>query len=69
MAVLTGFRTCMNVQMQFPPQLRQMFATILAYNNVKEPAVLWEKYQSDLCEDFLHTARQVRHFNIYSVFL
>jgi hypothetical protein len=46
-------------QMQFPKQLRQMFAIILAFNNVREPLMLWEKYQADFCEDFLYAARQV----------
>lgn len=37
--------------------LRQLFATILAYNNVSDPRGLWDKFKPALCADFLHTAR------------
>jgi len=36
-----------------PYQLRQMFATILIFNNPSNPRNLYEMFKFDLCEDFL----------------
>jgi hypothetical protein len=41
-----------------PTALREMFASLLAYNGVVDAAALWEKYKGDMCEDFLFSARQ-----------
>ena len=35
-----------------PPQLRQLFVTILIFNTSINPLTLWEKYKDYLCEDF-----------------
>ncbi|UYV75884.1 hypothetical protein LAZ67_13001669 [Cordylochernes scorpioides] len=37
---------------QMPCQLRQLFATILIYNNPTDPVSLWTKYKGYLSEDF-----------------
>ncbi|UYV67116.1 hypothetical protein LAZ67_4003936 [Cordylochernes scorpioides] len=37
---------------QMPCQLRQLFATILIYNNPTDPVSLWTKYKRYLSEDF-----------------
>ncbi|UYV80109.1 hypothetical protein LAZ67_18001721 [Cordylochernes scorpioides] len=37
---------------QMPCQLRQLFATILIYNNPTNPVSLWTKYKGYLSEDF-----------------
>lgn len=36
---------------QMTPQLRRLFAMILAWNQPAEPHTLWEKYKDSLCED------------------
>jgi ATP-dependent DNA helicase PIF1 len=38
---------------KMPYQLRQMFATILIFNNPSNPRDLYEMFKFDLCEDFL----------------
>jgi hypothetical protein len=40
-------------------QLRELFASILAFNDVTDPKELWNKFKSQLAEDFLHQAQQV----------
>jgi hypothetical protein len=47
------------VSYQHPGGLRELFAALLVFNNVAEPAALWDRFKADLCEDFLHAARQV----------
>ncbi|UYV81233.1 hypothetical protein LAZ67_20000416 [Cordylochernes scorpioides] len=37
---------------QMPCELRQLFATILIYNNPTDPVLLWTKYKGYLSEDF-----------------
>jgi hypothetical protein len=39
-------------------QLRELYAILLAYNNVPQPKELWDKYQEHLVEDILHDARR-----------
>lgn len=46
------------VEYRMPQSLREMFASILAYNEVADAVALWNKCKGDLCEDLLHTARQ-----------
>jgi ATP-dependent DNA helicase PIF1 len=41
-----------------PSQLRALFATILAFNDVSDPLALWNCFKLDLAEDFLHQARR-----------
>jgi hypothetical protein len=45
--------------MQLPRSLRQLFASLLIYNNVTNPGRLWDRHKGALTEDFLHQARQV----------
>lgn len=45
---------------QMPIQLRQLFATLLTFNNPVDPGALWEAHKVDLTEDILREARQVR---------
>jgi hypothetical protein len=44
---------------QLPKSLRQLFASLLIYNNVTNPRRLWDKHKGALKKDFLHQARQV----------
>jgi len=44
---------------QLPRSLRQLFASLLIYNNVTNLGQLWDKHKGALMEDFLHQARQV----------
>ena len=34
--------------------MRDLFVTVLIFCDVAEPLKLWEKFSSDLCDDFLH---------------
>ncbi len=43
--------------MQLPRSLRQLFASLLIYNNVTNPGRLWDRHKGALTEDFLHQAR------------
>ena len=43
---------------QMGAQLRQLFATILVYNQPTEPEKLWNKHREALCDDLLRDARQ-----------
>jgi hypothetical protein len=45
--------------MQLPRSLRQLFASLLIFNNVTNPGRLWDSHKGALTEDFLHQARQV----------
>ncbi len=45
--------------MQLPRSLRQLFASLLIYNNVTNPGRLWDRHKGALIEDFLHQAHQV----------
>jgi hypothetical protein len=45
--------------MQLPISLRQLFASLLIYNNVTNPGRLWDKHKGALTKDFLHQACQV----------
>jgi hypothetical protein len=47
------------VGVQLPRSLRQLFASLLIYNNVTNPGWLWDKHKGALTGDFLHQARQV----------
>ncbi len=47
------------VGVQLPRSLRQLFASLLIYNNVTNPGRLWDRHKRALTEDFLHQARQV----------
>jgi hypothetical protein len=47
------------VGVQLPRSLRQLFASLLIYNNVINPGRLWDKHKGALTKDFLHQARQV----------
>jgi hypothetical protein len=47
------------VGMQLPRSLRQLFASLLIFNNVINPGRLWDMHKGALMEDFLHQARQV----------
>ena len=40
-----------------PRQLRQLFTTILDFNNPQRPGDLWEEFKDYLCEDYRHRAR------------
>jgi hypothetical protein len=44
---------------QLPRSLRQLFASLLIYNNVTNLGRLWGRHKGALTEDFLHQARQV----------
>jgi hypothetical protein len=44
---------------QLPRSLRQLFASLLIFNNVTNPGRLWDRHKAALMEDFLHQARQV----------
>jgi hypothetical protein len=44
---------------QLPRSLRQLFASLLIYNNVTNLGRLWDRHKGALTEDFLHQARQV----------
>jgi hypothetical protein len=39
--------------------LRQLFASLLIYNNVTNHGRLWDKHKGAFTEDFLHQTRQV----------
>lgn len=39
---------------QMPTQLRQLFVTILSFNNVSDPLALWDQFKGEMCEDFMH---------------
>ena len=41
-----------------PPQLRQLFVTILIFNSPSALLVLWEKYKGYFCEDFYISAHK-----------
>ena len=41
-----------------PPQLRQLFVTILIFNTPSNPVALWEKYKTYFCEDFCIRAQK-----------
>jgi hypothetical protein len=45
--------------MQLPRSLRQLFASLLIYNNVTNLGRLWDRHKGALTEDFLHQACQV----------
>jgi hypothetical protein len=47
------------VGVQLPRNLRQLFASLLIFNNVTNPGRLWDMHNGALTEDFLHQARQV----------
>ncbi len=47
------------VGVQLPRNLRQLFASLLIFNNVTNPGRLWDMHKGALTEDFLHQARQV----------
>ncbi len=47
------------VGVQLPRSLRQLFASLLIYNNVTNPGWLWDRHNGAFTEDFLHQARQV----------
>jgi hypothetical protein len=47
------------VGVQLPKSLRQLFASLLIYNNITNPGRLWDKHKGALTEDFLHQAHQV----------
>jgi hypothetical protein len=47
------------VGVQLPRSLRQLFASLLIFNNVTNPGWLWDKHKGAFTEDFLHQARQV----------
>jgi hypothetical protein len=47
------------IGVQLPRSLRQLFASLLIFNNVTNPGRLWNRHKGALTEDFLHQARQV----------
>jgi len=47
------------VGVQLSRSLRQLFASLLIFNNVSNPGRLWDKHKGAFTEDFLHQARQV----------
>jgi hypothetical protein len=53
----------LHLQAKSPKALRELFATILAFNTPSEPLALWERFKDDLAEDFLHAARRVSVLN------
>jgi len=46
------------VGMQLPRSLRQLFPSLLIFNNVTNLGRLWDRHKGALTEDFLHQARQ-----------
>jgi len=44
---------------QLPRSLRQLFASLLIFNNVTNLGRLWDRHKGALTEDFLQQARQV----------
>ncbi len=44
---------------QLPRSLRQLFASLMIYNNVTNPRRLRDRHKGALTKDFLHQARQV----------
>jgi len=42
-----------------PKQIREMFATILVFNEVGDPVALWDEFKEKMAEDFLHQARRL----------
>lgn len=44
---------------QSPLLLRQLFVSILCFQPPADARALWQRHELDLCEDFLHRARQV----------
>jgi hypothetical protein len=47
------------VSVQLPRSLRQLFPSLLIFNNVTNPGQLWDMHKGALTKDFLHQARQV----------
>jgi len=47
------------VGVQLPRSLRQLFASLLIFNNVSNHGRLWDKHKGAFTEDFLHQARHV----------
>jgi hypothetical protein len=45
------------VGVQLPRSLRQLFASLLIFNNVTNLGRLWDMHKGDLTEDFLHQTR------------
>jgi len=45
------------VSVQLPRSLRQLFASMLIFNNVTNLGRLWDRHKGALTEDFLHQAR------------
>ncbi len=54
------------IGVQLPKSLRQLFASLLIYNNVTNPGRLWDRHKGALMEDFLHQARQVNGQKAYT---
>jgi hypothetical protein len=50
---------CMSEAVGFanPGQLRRLYATLLAHNNIPRPRELWDRYLEHLVQDFLDNAR------------
>jgi hypothetical protein len=48
-----------SIGVQLPRSLRQLFASLLIFNNVTNLGWLWDSHKGALTEDFLHQARQV----------
>ncbi len=44
---------------QLPKSLRQLFASLLIFNNITNLGRLWDRHKGALTKDFLHQARQV----------
>ena len=42
---------------QMPVQMRQLFVTILANNEIAQPLILWVKFKKDMYQDFFHQYR------------
>jgi hypothetical protein len=57
----TEWRACMEEAIVFAPAntLRELFATLLAFNNVADPLQLWNDFKNDMCDDLLLAARRV----------
>ena len=55
----TEWRRCPNEakNRSMPSHLRQLFTTILDFNNPQRPGDLWHEFKNYLCEDFRHRAR------------
>jgi len=47
------------VGVELPRSLRQLFASLLIFNNVNNLGRLWDKHKGAFMKDFLHQARQV----------